>query len=392
MSASAHDLNLNQTLNGTTGSKISTLDAASTSTAMTATLNVPELDIDTLDPKLDPKTRKVLRRLKEQGFDTTDLSSHPPKRLAAVLILLYVHAGSLRVLLTTRSKSLRSHPGQTALPGGRVDEEDRGILETAFREANEEVGLPMPSDFASTSAYQVPNTNTPQIAYTLYSFTALCLSGDWLLHLSSHSYPPVSSTLDSSSSHAETPHSYLRSTLRANPDEVERIFTHPLEALLDPETVLPEAGLEPAFKGDGVNRTGVAVDEADGAGGVVNGDGGGLGLDALAEKGSEDWPYEEELYNSTDRIYPGGDGTVYRMHRFRSVASPIKGLTAEILVSCLAWYLSLFRFEFGIGLWGVVLGRMDLCSLCFPFRSKSFLPSYLVSFGQIAQGVFSSSV
>lgn len=66
---------------------------------------------------------------------------------------------------------------------------------------------------------------------------------------------------------------------------------------MDPETVLPEAGLEPAFKGDGVNGTGVAVD---GAGGVVNGNGGGLGLDALAEKGSEDWPYEEELYVRLD--------------------------------------------------------------------------------------------
>ena len=64
---------------------------------------------------------------------------------------------------------------------------------------------------------------------------------------------------------------------------------------MDPETVLPEAGLEPVFKGDGVIRTGVAIDGADGAG-VVVGDGDGLGLDALAEKGSEDWPYEEELY------------------------------------------------------------------------------------------------
>jgi len=31
-----------------------------------------------------------------------------------VLVLLYEREGALRVLLTTRSKELRSHPGQTA--------------------------------------------------------------------------------------------------------------------------------------------------------------------------------------------------------------------------------------------------------------------------------------
>lgn len=55
----------------------------------------------------------------------------PSSKLAAVLVLLYERAGGLRVLLTTRSKELRSHPGQTALPGGKVDEGDAGVVETA---------------------------------------------------------------------------------------------------------------------------------------------------------------------------------------------------------------------------------------------------------------------
>ena len=50
---------------------------------------------------------------------------------AAVLVLLYERAGGLRVLLTTRSRELRSHPGQTALPGGKVDQSDAGVVETA---------------------------------------------------------------------------------------------------------------------------------------------------------------------------------------------------------------------------------------------------------------------
>jgi hypothetical protein len=56
---------------------------------------------------------------------------HPSSRLAAVLVLLYERAGRIHVLLTTRSKELRSHPGQTALPGGKVDKEDGDVIETA---------------------------------------------------------------------------------------------------------------------------------------------------------------------------------------------------------------------------------------------------------------------
>jgi peroxisomal coenzyme A diphosphatase NUDT7 len=50
-----------------------------------------------------------------------------------VLLLLFERAGKLRVLLTTRSKTLRSHPGQTALPGGRMDETDTDAIHTAVR-------------------------------------------------------------------------------------------------------------------------------------------------------------------------------------------------------------------------------------------------------------------
>ena len=58
---------------------------------------------------------------------------HAANRRAAVLILLFEREGSLRVLLTTRSKNLRSHPGQTALPGGKYDEIDESLVATAVR-------------------------------------------------------------------------------------------------------------------------------------------------------------------------------------------------------------------------------------------------------------------
>ena len=71
--------------------------------------------------------------------------SLPPPRPASVLIPLIPRADGLQVLLTRRTDHLRDHAGQISFPGGRAEPEDRDAIQTALREAEEEVGL-APSD------------------------------------------------------------------------------------------------------------------------------------------------------------------------------------------------------------------------------------------------------
>lgn len=62
-------------------------------------------------------------------------------RPAAVLLALVERPTGPAVLLTKRASGLRHHPGQIALPGGRVDDTDADVAAAALREAWEEVAL-----------------------------------------------------------------------------------------------------------------------------------------------------------------------------------------------------------------------------------------------------------
>lgn len=63
--------------------------------------------------------------------------------LAAVLIPLVLR-DELTLLLTERTSNLSTHSGQVAFPGGRSDDTDLDAVDTALREAEEEIGLSRP--------------------------------------------------------------------------------------------------------------------------------------------------------------------------------------------------------------------------------------------------------
>lgn len=212
---------------------------------------------------LSEQTKFCIERLlhAEYELERPDLSSQPKEKLAAVLVLLYENAGELRVVLTTRSKLLRTHPGQTALPGGKVDETDSSLVDTAFREAHEEVGLPLNCAHVHKLCVLQPFLSASKLVVT----------------------PVVALLTDVG----------LLADLTPCVGEVDRIFSHPLEAILDPQL----AGNEP-----------------------------------LVAKGTEHWPYSQDYHSMSDVVVEADTNVVYRMHRFRSCASPIKGLTADILI------------------------------------------------------------
>jgi 8-oxo-dGTP pyrophosphatase MutT (NUDIX family) len=89
---------------------------------VTASRPVPDLRGDHMLDKLDPP--------------------EPPLKAAAVLVPIVEHASGLTVLLTKRTDHLHAHAGQVSFPGGRAEANDVDVVDTALREAHEEVGLP----------------------------------------------------------------------------------------------------------------------------------------------------------------------------------------------------------------------------------------------------------
>jgi 8-oxo-dGTP pyrophosphatase MutT (NUDIX family) len=96
------------------------------------TLDVPE---GLTDPNVTPKrgdhdADPVMRKIAEVR----------PIRPAAVLVPVVDHPEPT-VLLTQRAQHLPDHPGQVSFPGGKIDKADSSPLESALREAQEEIGL-----------------------------------------------------------------------------------------------------------------------------------------------------------------------------------------------------------------------------------------------------------
>ena len=143
------------------------------------------------DPSEAPAEALAMLATSDDAADLT--ASAAP---AAVLVLI-VHGEEPGILLTKRTSTLAKHAGQVAFPGGRIDRTDVSVEAAALREAYEEVGLP---------------PDQPEILGRLPDY----ITG------TGFRISPVLALL---------PRPVV---LQASPDEVEAIFTLPLDVLLDP--------------------------------------------------------------------------------------------------------------------------------------------------------------
>jgi 8-oxo-dGTP pyrophosphatase MutT (NUDIX family) len=96
---------------------------------------------------------------------------------AAVLVPLF-DAGGLHAVFTRRRGDLRRHAGEISFPGGRRDPGEE-LVETALREAHEEIGLP-PEAVRVVGA--LPPTPTFVTNYAIYPFVGVIEAGfAWVL-------------------------------------------------------------------------------------------------------------------------------------------------------------------------------------------------------------------
>lgn len=94
--------------------------------------------------------QRLFERLAEDAADATLMGDHsvaglPPEpgplSPAAVLVGLVERPSGVTLLLTRRTDHLPHHPGQVSFPGGACEAHDASPIETALREAQEEIGL-----------------------------------------------------------------------------------------------------------------------------------------------------------------------------------------------------------------------------------------------------------
>ena len=122
-------------------------------------------------------------------------------------MLVYPKEGEPHLLLNKRSESVEDHKGEVSFPGGRMDEGDGTLLDTALREAHEEVGV-RPEDVRVLRSLENVDTST---GYLVSPFLGAIPEG----------YPFVVSTV-----------------------EVAELVEVPVAALLDGSTIRDETRIE----------------------------------------------------------------------------------------------------------------------------------------------------
>lgn len=112
--------------------------------------------VEALKPRLLSEAPSLPLSPTRGDFDLNpDLRPDGPRTLAPAAVLLpIVQRDEPTILFTRRTEHLSRHAGQVSFPGGRVQDDDLTLVDTALRETHEEIGVP--SEFISVAGFLDP--------------------------------------------------------------------------------------------------------------------------------------------------------------------------------------------------------------------------------------------
>lgn len=84
---------------------------------------------------MEDAIERILQKRKKSEIRLKDF------RPSAVLVPVFKKESEDHLLFTLRNDQVRHHKGEICFPGGTFDEEDKNLLTTALREAEEELGI-----------------------------------------------------------------------------------------------------------------------------------------------------------------------------------------------------------------------------------------------------------
>jgi len=73
-----------------------------------------------------------------------NIQSDEKYHLASILVVIY--GDEPIVVMTEKPQDMKFHAGEISFPGGKLDESDSDLLDTALRETSEEIGLTLTRD------------------------------------------------------------------------------------------------------------------------------------------------------------------------------------------------------------------------------------------------------
>ncbi len=88
-----------------------------------------------------PGEASHLKMVPESRLNNSFDNNSEEIKQSAVLLLLFPENGTYKLLFIKRAEDGSRHSGQIAFPGGKFENYDNGLINTALREAKEETGI-----------------------------------------------------------------------------------------------------------------------------------------------------------------------------------------------------------------------------------------------------------